>query len=623
MNASSGQPGFPIASLYVGDLHPEVNEASLYEKFSQSGPVVSIRVCRDQVTRRSLGYAYVNFQQPADAERALDTMNFDVIKDRPCRIMWSQRDPSLRRSGLGNIFIKHLDKAIDNKTLFDTFSAFGNILSCKVAQNEMGESKGYGFVHFETQEAADTAIKKVHGMLLNGKKVFVDRFKPRNERMRDGPSMRYTNLYVKNFGDDFEEEQMKELFGQFGTISSLVVMKDETGRSKGFGFVSFESHESAARAVDELNGKPVGDREIYVGRAMKKSERNAYLKRQFDAKRKERQQRFQGVNLYIKNLEEEIDDAQLRDEFNKFGTITSAKVMRDEKGATKGFGFVCFSSPEEATKAVTEMNGRIIVSKPLYVALHQRKEERQAQLNAQRVHRMAPRFPGPHSNIPYYAPMFPMGMPQGQRPYFPPLQYPRPNQWGGAPGVGGTTRPYGQSGYGRGGRGGGRMGGMSRGVSQQPSGAPARNPPTQPRPTPPTLPGVPPTRVKYTSGARNHPAPQGAGSQIPPVDLPASTVMQGITLSDLAAMSAQEQKQFLGENLYTRIISIDPLFQDMDLAGKITGMLLEMDNTDLLHLLESQDALREKVQEAIAVLEAHKHKENTSQLSTAAMAGTA
>merc|ERR1719203_1235795 len=398
----------------------------LFEKFSSAGPVLSIRVCRDMITRRSLGYAYVNFQQPADAERALDTMNFDVLKGRPIRIMWSQRDPSLRRSGVGNVFIKNLDKSIDNKAMYDTFSAFGNILSCKVAQDADGNSKGYGFVHFETEEAAMNAIQKVNGMLLNDKKVFVGRFVPRKEREKElgEKAKKFTNVYIRNFGEDLSEEKLTEIFSKFGKITSFKVMSDEGGRNKGFGFVSFEDSESAEKAVDDLNGTEMNGKTLYVGRAQKKAERQQELKKKFEQLKLERLNRYQGVNLYVKNLDDSIDDERLRKEFSPYGTITSARVsVMSEDGRSKGFGFVCFSSPEEATKAVTEMNGRIIVAKPLYVALAQRKEDRKAHLTSQYMQRVS----GMRMQQ-----MGQMGFPQ-QTGYFLPAPMPQPQRFFGQP----------------------------------------------------------------------------------------------------------------------------------------------------------------------------------------------
>ncbi|GAB1303036.1 Polyadenylate-binding protein 1 [Apodemus speciosus] len=205
--SDDGNPDFPTASLYVGDLHPEVTESMLYEKFSPAGPILSIRICRDKVTRRSLGYAYVNYQQPVDAKRALETMNFDMINGRPVRIMWSQRDPSLRKSGVGNVFIKNLGKTIDNKALYNIFSAFGNILSCKVACDEKGP-KGYGFVHFQKQESAERAIDALNGMFLNYRKIFVGRFKSHKEREaeRGAWARQSTSADFKDFEVDSDDE---------------------------------------------------------------------------------------------------------------------------------------------------------------------------------------------------------------------------------------------------------------------------------------------------------------------------------------------------------------------------------------------------------------------------------
>ncbi|XP_026558550.1 polyadenylate-binding protein 4 isoform X1 [Pseudonaja textilis] len=622
MNASAGS-SYPMASLYVGDLHPEVTEALLYEKFSPAGPVLSIRVCRDMITRRSLGYAYVNFQQPGDAERALDTMNFDVIKGKPIRIMWSQRDPSLRKSGVGNVFIKNLDKSIDNKALYDTFSAFGNILSCKVVCDENG-SKGYAFVHFETQDAADRAIEKMNGMLLNDRKVFVGRFKSHKEREAElgAKAKEFTNVYIKNFGDEMDDERLKDLFSNYGKTLSVKVMTDPAGKSKGFGFVSFEKHEEASKAVEEMNGKDINGKIVFVGRAQKKVERQAELKRRFEQLKQERISRYQGVNLYIKNLDDTIDDEKLRKEFSPFGSITSAKVMLED-GRSKGFGFVCFSSPEEATKAVTEMNGRIVGSKPLYVALAQRKEERKAHLTNQYLQRIAGMRALPANTIvsqfqPASGGYFMPAVPQVQnRPtYYAPNQMTqmRPNpRWqpGGRPqGFQGMPNSLRQSGP--------RptlrhltptnTAQASRSLPGAPQriGVAATAPNLVPRPPVASQAprAVPP--YKYAAGIHSpHPAVQPLQAPQPAVHVQGQ---EPLTASMLAAAPPQEQKQMLGERLF-------PLIQAMhlSLAGKITGMLLEIDNSELLHMLESPESLRSKVEEAVAVLQAHQAKKEAAQ----------
>ena len=89
--------------------------------------------------------------------------------------------------------------------------------------DENSQSKGFGFVHFETQEAADSAINKVNGMLLADKKVFVGRFTPRNQRSDGSGQRKFTNIFVKNFGDQIDEEQLRELLSKYGKITSFKV----------------------------------------------------------------------------------------------------------------------------------------------------------------------------------------------------------------------------------------------------------------------------------------------------------------------------------------------------------------------------------------------------------------
>lgn len=387
----------------------------------------------------------------------------------------------------------------------------------------------------------------------------------------------FTNLYVKNLDLEVTQDQFVELFSQFGAVTSAVIQTDEEGKSKGFGFVNFENHEQAAKAVDTLHDTDFNGKKLFVSRAQKKAEREEELRKSYESAKMEKLSKYQGVNLYIKNLEDDVDDEKLRAEFEPFGTITSCKVMRDDKGTSKGFGFVCFSSPDEATKAVAEMNNKMIGSKPLYVSLAQRREVRRQQLESQIAQRnqirmqqaAAAGLPGGYINGPMYYPPGPGAYPPqagrgmmgyGQPGMLPPRPRYAPNQQ--VPGMP-VPSPYGQPPQGYGGMPGYPRGGPRPPVRDGPPGqpgAPRANgvPPVNgagPRPGPPG--GMPPNR-----GPAGAPAPggrpQGYKGAPPARTGPAAAAapeVPGLNTNALSTASPMEQKQMLGEIIYMKIVA--------------------------------------------------------------------
>ncbi|ESQ28031.1 hypothetical protein EUTSA_v10018219mg [Eutrema salsugineum] len=614
--AAEALQAHPNSSLYVGDLDQSVNEAHLLDLFNQVAPVQTVRVCRD-LTRRSLGYAYVNFANPDDAMRAMDNLNYTPIRDRPIRIMLSNRDPSTRLSGKGNVFIKNLDASIDNKALFDTFSSFGTILSCKVAMDVAGRSKGYGFVQFEKEETAQAAIDKLNGLLLNDKQVFVGHFVRRQDRSR-GESRtvpRFTNVYVKNLPKEITDDELKKTFGKYGDISSAVVMKDQSGNSRCFGFVNFESPEAAAVAVEKMNGISLGEDVLYVGRAQKKSEREEELRRKFEQERISRFEKLQGSNLYLKNLDDSVNDEKLKEMFSEYGNVTSCKVMMNSQGLSRGFGFVAYSNPEEASRALNEMNGKMIGRKPLYIALAQRKEERRNHLQNLFSHMrpggavspMPSAMPGLHHHPPggpITGPIHPMYIGQNGQGMVPsqPMGYGYQLQFmpGVRPGAGPANfmMPYPLQRQNQPGpRVGFRRGAtnMQQQFQQQQMMQNASS------------------GMRFTGGAGNmrNGMDASAPQSIMPMPLDASAISHNASqhphkppllpisklTSALALANPANHPQMLGEQLYPLVDKHEPVH-----AAKVTGMLLEMDQAEILHLLESPEALKAKVSEALEVL---------------------
>jgi len=567
---------YPNGSLYVGDLRQEVGESDIYDAFKECGPILSVRVCRDVKDQRSLGYAYVNFQTPENAQKALDTLNGKPLKGKPCRVMWSRRDPSQRKSNEGNLFVKSLDKSVTLVQLQDVFSHFGAIASCKVVTKEDGTSLCYGFVQFEKIEDFEKALEasktdKDQFKSL-GAKIVIEKFVPKHLR-RNNANETFTNVYVKNICKKFDTTDLEKMFSEYGKITSPIVMKDANGESRCFGFVNFEKHEDAVKAKEALDKKmfkwkddalvgPVeegADEEelkkegfvvmkLYVDRAQKKHERETAQKFERNLHDKPAPK----TNLYIRNLADSVTDDDLRNLFKEFGVIKSSIVMRTSNGMSRGFGFCDFATTESASEAIQKVHGHVFHGKPLYVAHAMRKQDRRAMLEFQQNNpRMVPTMGGMYRQQMFAPNMYMLQMPPSMYPYMRQQMFPRQPQY---------NRPFHRQNQGR------RTSKQQQPQMQQQQQAqmPVQMQQPQPQPQPQPV-----------------PARQPEGAAAPEV----------------------AEKQQIGEQIYTRIMQ---MFDDQNLWGKLTGMLLEsIPLNELQTLLSNPAGLTEKINQAKEYYDKH------------------
>ncbi|KAH7817667.1 putative polyadenylate-binding protein [Monocercomonoides exilis] len=649
--------------LFIGDLTPEITKEHIVNFILEKlGPntMVTAMVCYDHnAPGRSLCHGYINFQKQEDAEKALNICNYTAIVPggKPCRLMWAQPDATLRRSGAANVCVKNLPSTFENKQLHDEFSDCGTILSCRVSEfnrkkgrpthgfvqfetkdmaqksidqkngkeieglklivefarpfdqyvhrtcfisqldpetteddlkefvkeieepkkaivikNSEGVSRQFGFVWFETKEKAQECVDKMNGQILKGKPAKVMIALSKWERLRYKRQLRemtkFRNLYIRGFPTDFDDDKLREIFAVHGPITSCKVMKSEQGISRGYGFCCFEKDEDARKAYLALNGQKIEGTEnvLLVNYAQPRSDRLSAFSNQV-AMRAPRTS-FYGMPLTSDMQQMMAMTPQMMEgaPFLQSGAMQNRMRMGRTAGGMAGM------------EGVAGMMNQMGMMGPGAGAMGPTGGAALRQPHAGRgVGGAMGAMMGQMNAMGHVGAMGGMGrQTQGQHALIPGI----PGQRGGVP----------------------ILPGMGPGYPTTPSG------PMMSTPSSLMSMGTPTSQVGSGVSVAS-PASQGVGSASTTPSMTPMTPSSNISTPNqqpqvptfdpqrLASLNPDDQKQYIGEFLYPTIQNEDPVC-----AGKITGMILELDISELIRLYQKKEDLLQKVKEAQLVL---------------------
>ncbi|EDS43417.1 conserved hypothetical protein [Culex quinquefasciatus] len=302
-------------NLIVNYLPQTMTQEEVKSLFSSIGDVESCKLIRDKVTAgQSLGYGFVNYHRPEDAEKAINTFNGLRLQNKTIKVSFAR--PSSDAIKGANLYVSGLSKSMTQQDLEALFQPYGQIITSRIlCDNITGLSKGVGFIRFDQRSEAERAIQQLNGTTPKGASEPITvkfannpsnninkaipplaayltptpnlrRFPPGPIHPLGGRFSRYSPLtgdlgtsvlsanaingsgwciFVYNLAPETEENVLWQLFGPFGAVQSVKVIKDlQTNKCKGFGFVTMTNYDEAVVAVQSLNGYTLGNRVLQV-----------------------------------------------------------------------------------------------------------------------------------------------------------------------------------------------------------------------------------------------------------------------------------------------------------------------------------------------------------------------
>ena len=384
----------------------------------------------------------VLFKDNESADKCRKEMNLRKLWGKSVRIMWEEMDTSLRYNTKSNLYIKGIPKTTTPREVYEYFMQFGDIFSCKVSENETGMHNGYGYITFYRSEDAEKAIQESKGKKIFGvDNVEISHFQKKNERMINTTENNNHKIFINNLPEKYSVSELNDLCKDYGKIENCNMYLDKIG--KNFGIVEFSNEAEAKDAMAKLDGKEIEKNKINVQLYQTQFEHKQFLMNKSLRIREQKDK----CNLIIKNIPLTSKEEDLEKTFKKYGEITSIRIeknkieKKDEKGkfelVSKGFGYISFDKPEDAKKAIEEMDQKFLPgfegwNKPLEIDYFLTKNERQFvethDMNIQN-YLMPPNQNTPFMvNIPphQYPPApFPQGMYPPMAPHMPmPMRFP-------------------------------------------------------------------------------------------------------------------------------------------------------------------------------------------------------